>query len=43
MTKPKHFSNEADVLYLRENIPWIEGEQCLISNGILPLRDFGKE
>lgn len=43
MTKQKQFSNEFDVLYSRENNPWIKQVQCLTRSGALFLRNFGQE
>lgn len=43
MTKIMEFSNKFDVLYARENSPWIGGEQCLTSSRALFLRDAGQE
>ena len=42
MTKLKQFSYKIDILYSRENKPWIEVVQFLISRGELFPRDLGK-
>lgn len=43
MTKLKQFSDDFDLLYSRENSPWIGRVRCLTSSGVLFLRDFRQE
>ena len=40
--KNNKFSDKFDVLYLRENDPWIRGVQHLISSGAHFPKDLGK-
>ena len=37
------FHNEFDALYLRENNPWIVGQQRFTKHGALFTEDFGEE
>lgn len=43
MTKQRQFSNEFNVLYSRENNPWVGGGQYLISSGACFPRVLGQE
>lgn len=43
MTKIIQFNNKFDVLYSRENNPWIGGVPCLTSTRVLFPKDFEQD